>query len=174
MGADELAKHLAECRGVAAAVVADGDATAVVHQMLADGWTYHGEEVVEGKRVRYLVPPPEIAAVIAGDGAPRTCECDGAGRHMRGPNCVTPAGGGEPARGRRPGQHLAAGAGLAGVADYGQPLTDFERRAGVVPTYGVLDNGCPEHGYRQADGCPECALRVHRIALTTSPEEDPA
>jgi hypothetical protein len=58
MGAEELADHLKNCRGVDAAIVADGNADELVARMIAEGWRYEGVEYVEGKRVRYLVPPP--------------------------------------------------------------------------------------------------------------------
>ena len=52
-----LADHLVNCRKVDAAVVVNGSADDLVAQMIAAGWTYEGAEYVEGKRVRYLVPP---------------------------------------------------------------------------------------------------------------------
>jgi hypothetical protein len=57
-GAEALVEHLVECRDVTAAVVVDGNADELVAKMLAEGWTFEGTEHVEGKRVRYLVPPP--------------------------------------------------------------------------------------------------------------------
>lgn len=57
-GAEALAEHLVECREVDAAVVVDGNADELVAKMLAEGWTYGGVEYVQGKRVRYLAPPP--------------------------------------------------------------------------------------------------------------------
>ena len=59
MGAEELADHLANCRKVDAAVVVDGSADQLVAQLMAEGWRYAGVEHVEGKRVRYLRPPPD-------------------------------------------------------------------------------------------------------------------
>lgn len=56
--AQKLADHLAVCRGVDAALVADGNVDDLVARMIADGWRYTGVEYVEGKRVRYLKPPP--------------------------------------------------------------------------------------------------------------------
>lgn len=58
MAARRLADHLKDCRQVDAAVVVDGNADELVAKMLAEGWTFEGSEHVEGKRVRYLVPPP--------------------------------------------------------------------------------------------------------------------
>lgn len=57
---EALVEHLKECRQVDAAIVADGDATELVDELVAAGWTYEGTEYVEGKRVRYLVPPPGV------------------------------------------------------------------------------------------------------------------
>ncbi len=64
MSAEDLVEHLAQCRDVSAAIVADGDATDLVQTLIDQGWTYEGVEYVAGKRVRYLVPPPEVAARI--------------------------------------------------------------------------------------------------------------
>ena len=58
MGAEELADHLKRCRGVDAAIVQDGNADTLVADLIGAGWRYEGTEHVEGKRVRYLVPPP--------------------------------------------------------------------------------------------------------------------
>lgn len=54
LAAQRLVDHLVECREVDAAVVVDGSAD----ELVAGGWTFEGTEYVEGKRVRYLVPPP--------------------------------------------------------------------------------------------------------------------
>lgn len=59
-GADALVEHLVECRQVDAAIVANGNADELVARLIEDGWTYEGVEYVEGKRVRYLVPPPGV------------------------------------------------------------------------------------------------------------------
>lgn len=59
-GASALVEHLAQCRGVDAAIVADGNADDLVDQLLTQGWTYEGVEYVAGKRVRYLVPPTGV------------------------------------------------------------------------------------------------------------------
>lgn len=57
-GPQALAAHLAGCRPVQAALVADGSADDTVTAMLAAGWTLEpGTELVAGKRVRYLRPP---------------------------------------------------------------------------------------------------------------------
>lgn len=58
MGAEELADHLKNCRDVDAVIAGDGNLDEVVNTMIAAGWTFDGVEYVEGKRVRYLVPPP--------------------------------------------------------------------------------------------------------------------
>lgn len=58
LAAQRLVDHLVECREVDAAVVVDGNADELVAKMVAEGWTFEGTEYVEGKRVRYLVPPP--------------------------------------------------------------------------------------------------------------------
>lgn len=57
MGAQELVDHLKNCRNAGAVIAGDGDLTDVVDTMLKAGWTADGVEYVEGKRVRYLVPP---------------------------------------------------------------------------------------------------------------------
>ena len=59
-GPERLVAHLVECREVDAAVVADGDASDLVAALIEQGWTYEGVEYIEGKRVRYLVPPPGV------------------------------------------------------------------------------------------------------------------
>lgn len=59
-GAEALVEHLKECRQVDAAIVADGNADELVTRLISEGWTYEGVEYVEGKRVRYLVPPPGV------------------------------------------------------------------------------------------------------------------
>ena len=64
---EALVEHLKECRQVDAAVVADGDASELVAGLIEQGWTYEGTEYVEGKRVRYLVPPP---GVVLGEAQP--------------------------------------------------------------------------------------------------------
>jgi hypothetical protein len=56
--AGRLADHLKNCRGVDAVIAGDGNLDEVVNTMIAAGWTFNGVEYVEGKRVRYLVPPP--------------------------------------------------------------------------------------------------------------------
>lgn len=58
MGAAELVDHLKNCRGVDAAIAGDGNLDEVVNTMIAAGWTYGGVEYAEGKRCRYLIPPP--------------------------------------------------------------------------------------------------------------------
>lgn len=58
MGAQELADHLKNCRKTDFVVAGDGNLDEVVETLLAAGWTPDGIEYVEGKRVRYLVPPP--------------------------------------------------------------------------------------------------------------------
>lgn len=57
MGAEELADHLKNCRGVDAVIAGDGNLDEVVNTLIAAGWTFDGVEYVEGKRCRYLVPP---------------------------------------------------------------------------------------------------------------------
>lgn len=59
-GAEALVEHLAQCREVSAAIVADGNADELVDRLISEGWAYEGVEYVEGKRVRYLVPPPDV------------------------------------------------------------------------------------------------------------------
>lgn len=58
MGAAELADHLKNCRQTDLVIAGDGDLTEVVEAMIRAGWTYSGVEYVEGKRCRYLTPPP--------------------------------------------------------------------------------------------------------------------
>jgi hypothetical protein len=60
MAAAELADHLKNCRKTDAVIAGDGNLDDVVSTMLAAGWTFGGIEYVEGKRVRYLVAPPEF------------------------------------------------------------------------------------------------------------------
>jgi hypothetical protein len=62
-GPEALVEHLKECRQVDAAIVADGNADELVASLIEQGWTYEGVEYVEGKRVRYLVPPPGVLLV---------------------------------------------------------------------------------------------------------------
>jgi hypothetical protein len=59
-GPEALVEHLKHCREVDAAIVADGNADELVASLIEQGWTYEGTEYVEGKRVRYLVPPPGV------------------------------------------------------------------------------------------------------------------
>ena len=58
MGAQELVEHLRDCRKVSALIAGDGNLDHVVDDLIAEGWTFDGVEYVEGKRVRYLLPPP--------------------------------------------------------------------------------------------------------------------
>lgn len=66
---DVLVAHLTECVKPDAVIVADGNADELVATLLAAGWTWDGNvEHVAGKRIRNLVPPPEVAARLAGGG----------------------------------------------------------------------------------------------------------
>lgn len=61
-GADIVAAYLKDCVKADAAIVVDGSANETIARMLAEGWTWDGTaEVVAGKRIRVLVPPPEVA-----------------------------------------------------------------------------------------------------------------
>ncbi len=68
--ATALAEHMRDCRGADAAIVMQsGSADPVIASMLADGWTWtNGTEAasterMNGKRIRYLTPPPGGATV---------------------------------------------------------------------------------------------------------------
>lgn len=68
-GADIVADHLANCAGVGAAIVMqEGSADEVIATLLAAGWEWSGQptEVVAGKRIRYLTPPPDVAERLFG------------------------------------------------------------------------------------------------------------
>lgn len=68
-GVDVLVEHIAQCVKPQAVIVADGNADELVATLLAAGWTWDGNvEHVAGKRIRNLVPPPEVAARLAGGG----------------------------------------------------------------------------------------------------------
>jgi hypothetical protein len=56
-GVEEFVEHLMKCRGADAALVGDTgvDLTPHVEMLLANGWTWAGQETIGGKRVRYLV-----------------------------------------------------------------------------------------------------------------------
>jgi hypothetical protein len=59
--ASQLADHLAECRKADALVVVDGNADQIIADMIAAGWTLaEGAEVVGGKRIRMMTPPPGV------------------------------------------------------------------------------------------------------------------
>jgi hypothetical protein len=61
-GAEILAAHLKDCVKADAAIVVDGNGDDVIATLLAAGWTWDGNaEVIAGKRIRNLVPPPEVA-----------------------------------------------------------------------------------------------------------------
>jgi len=74
MGAAELVDHLKGCRKVDAVITGDGNLDDVVNTLIAAGWTSDGVEYVDGKRLRYLIPPPGtdpedgIAAMAVEDG----------------------------------------------------------------------------------------------------------
>jgi hypothetical protein len=55
-GAAAMADHLVECRNVQAVIAHDRgvDGTPTVAQLLDAGWVLTGEEVIAGKRIRYL------------------------------------------------------------------------------------------------------------------------
>lgn len=58
---DNLIEHLKECVKADAVIAADGNADEIVQSMLDAGWTWDGKvEVVSGKRIRVLSPPPGI------------------------------------------------------------------------------------------------------------------
>jgi hypothetical protein len=59
--AESLVNHLKKCRKTGGALVGDAgvDMTPVVAEMIAAGWRYEGTEYIDGKRVRYLAPPPK-------------------------------------------------------------------------------------------------------------------
>ena len=59
-GPEALVDHLKRCREVDAAIVTDGNGDELVARLIEEGWTYEGVEYLEGKRVRYLVPPPGV------------------------------------------------------------------------------------------------------------------
>jgi hypothetical protein len=66
-GADIVADHLANCAGAGAALVMQsGSADDLIVTLLAAGWTWSDRptEVVAGKRIRYLTPPPDVAERI--------------------------------------------------------------------------------------------------------------
>jgi hypothetical protein len=55
-----LADHLSGCRKPDGVIVVDGDGDAVVAELIAAGWTPGDSgEVIAGKRVRMMVPPPD-------------------------------------------------------------------------------------------------------------------
>lgn len=58
MSAEDLAAHMRDCMKLSAAVVVDGNADSIVAEMIEAGWTYHGVEYREGKRIRVMSPPP--------------------------------------------------------------------------------------------------------------------
>jgi hypothetical protein len=59
--AGQLVDHLAECRKADALIVVDGSADQEIAAMLAAGWTLDdGAEVVAGKRIRMMHPPPGV------------------------------------------------------------------------------------------------------------------
>lgn len=141
MAADDLARHLAE-RGVAAALVADGDATAVVQQLLADGWTFEGEETAGGKRVRYLVPPPELAARLV-PSAEKPFRCAVCGGWFETPHAL------------RAHPHRKGG---GPSTDYRQKLCDRQHPTlnhgphGQCPGVGPLRRAGAAMPYRRSDG----------------------
>lgn len=56
--ADRLVEHVAECTGAQAMVVVDGNADEIVTRMVEAGWTLDERvDLVEGKRIRFLIPP---------------------------------------------------------------------------------------------------------------------
>lgn len=62
-GVDVLVEHLTECGKPDAVIVVDGNGDDVIATLLGAGWTYDGNvEYVAGKRIRNLVPPPDVAA----------------------------------------------------------------------------------------------------------------
>jgi hypothetical protein len=59
--AAQLVDHLATCRKADALVVVDGNADQIIADMIAAGWTLaEGAEVVGGKRIRMMTPPPGV------------------------------------------------------------------------------------------------------------------
>lgn len=66
-GARMLAEHLRDCVKASAAIVVDGSGDDTVATLVAAGWTWDGNvEYVAGKRIRNLIPPPEVAARLFG------------------------------------------------------------------------------------------------------------
>jgi hypothetical protein len=56
--ADVIAEHLAQCTGASAAVVVDGNADAIIADLLAAGWTLDERtDCISGKRIRFVRPP---------------------------------------------------------------------------------------------------------------------
>lgn len=65
-GVDVLVEHMTQCVKPDAALVVDGSADTLIANLLTAGWTWDGNvEVVAGKRIRNLVPPPEVADRLA-------------------------------------------------------------------------------------------------------------
>lgn len=56
---DAFVDHLKRCRGVGGVVAMDRGVSSdpTVAKLIAEGWTFEGEERLMGKRIRYLRPP---------------------------------------------------------------------------------------------------------------------
>ncbi|MEV4671005.1 hypothetical protein AB0K34_05060 [Actinomadura sp. NPDC049382] len=59
-GADELLDHIAQCHPEVTGLIAaqSGSLDDQVAEMVAQGWTVETVELVAGKRVRIMTPPP--------------------------------------------------------------------------------------------------------------------
>jgi hypothetical protein len=57
--ADVLVEHMAECTDAKAAIVVDGNADEIVDRLVEAGWTLQDRvDVLVGKRIRFMSPPP--------------------------------------------------------------------------------------------------------------------
>ena len=63
--ADAIVEHLTECTEADAVLVVDGNADDIVTRMVAEGWTLRERiDLVVGKRIRFLEPPPECEEAL--------------------------------------------------------------------------------------------------------------
>jgi hypothetical protein len=59
--AQAVAEHMAECMGPGPALVVDGNGDEVVAGLVAAGWVLEDRvDVVAGKRIRLMHPPPGV------------------------------------------------------------------------------------------------------------------